>query len=231
VKFLNPEIVYTKDGSHSLYLAEIDEHYHSHHGAVQESMHVYIDAGLKKAVHQCTPKKLHIFELGFGTGLNALLTAQFANESQVELCFHSIEKYPVEPDALCSLNYGEHLGTEHGSKLFEEIVTAGWEKEVQISPYFFMQKICADFFEYQSPRDYYDVLYFDAFGYRAQSEMWGQTAFARCFRILKPGGILVTYAAKGSARRALETCGFDVERIEGAPGKREMMRATKPLSQ
>jgi tRNA U34 5-methylaminomethyl-2-thiouridine-forming methyltransferase MnmC len=227
VNFITPEIVFTGDGSHSLYLAEIDEHYHSHHGALQESLHVYINAGLKAALKPGV-KSIRVFELGFGTGLNALLTADFAEREQIDITFHSIEKYPVNPEALLNLNYetGGKIGVSKGT--FDKIISAEWGKEVKIGQHFTVKKIWDDFFDYKGPESYFDVFYFDAFGHGAQSEMWGENIFGKCFDLLKPGGILVTYAAKGSARRAMESCGFNVERIEGAPGKREMMRATKP---
>lgn len=228
VKFISPQIVSTADGSESLYLPELDEHYHSHHGALQESLHVYINAGLAHAsANGCN--KPRVFELGLGTFLNAFISLAYAERNGIEISYYGIEKYPVEPGALLKMNYATLPGLEDYSTFCNAIVNAGWDKEVEITPNFKIFKKYGDFLTFHHPENAFDVLYFDAFGFRAQSEMWSEAVFKKCFEILAPGGILVTYASKGIARRNMESVGFKVERIQGAPGKREMMRATKPL--
>lgn len=228
MKFINPKIVSTADGSESLYLPELDEHYHSHHGALQESMHVYIKAGLEYALaNGCS--KPRIFELGLGTFLNTFITMAYAETNAIDISHYGIEKFPVEPESLKKMNYSSLPGLEEYSTFCTAIVDAEWGKEVQITPHFKLFKKYGDFLDFENPVNLFDVFYFDAFGFRAQSEMWSEAVFKKCFDILTPGGILVTYASKGVARRTMESVGFKVARIPGAPGKREMMRATKPL--
>lgn len=226
MKFIKPEIKATKDGSQTLFVTEFDEGYHSWHGAVQESMHVFIGAGLNVKLLDAAP--IRVFELGHGTGLNAYLTAEAAIEKQLKIEYTGIEKFPVDPEVLVKLNYNELEGHAAHQGLFEKIVRAEWNQNIEITPEFFQCKISGDFLTYDPKLDYFDVFYFDAFGFRAQSELWSKEVFIRCFEMLKPGGVLVTYAAKGVVRRTMEEVGFTVERLPGAPGKREMMRATKP---
>ncbi len=224
MKFITPQIVDTADGSHSLYSKELDETYHSHHGARQESIHVYIRMGLDYVLTKGMLAP-NIFELGYGTGLNAFLTAMETEEKGIRVCFDSIEKFPVDIEALKQLNYG--LENEQSKALFRKLIDAPWDEPIVISPNFTQQKIYGDFLTFDCRKDYYDVFYFDAFGFRAQSELWSEDSFERCHAMLKQGGALVTYAAKGSARRAMESVGFVVSRLPGAPGKREMLRAVK----
>ncbi len=227
MKYINPEIVLTADGSHSLFVAALDESYHSHHGALQESMHVYIRAGLEYALNQGC-KGPNVFELGMGTGLNAFLTGKYAVEKSIKLVYHTIEKFPVNPAALHLLNYATNAGLMGYSDLIGKVIDAEWDKAVSIHEYFEIQKIYGDFLDLKIESNAYDVFYFDAFGFRAQSELWSEIVFQKCFEMLRPRGVLVTYAAKGLVRRTMQKIGFDVSRIPGAPGKREMLRAVKP---
>lgn len=229
MKYINPEIVLTADGSHSLFIAELDESYHSHHGAVQESIHVYIRAGLEYSVTQGrrNPK---VFELGMGTGLNAFLTGKYAIEKELKIVYHTIEKFPVNPESLHKLNYPSISEFSNYKDLIDRIIDAEWDSETRINDYFELRKIYGDFLDEQIKESGYNVFYFDAFGFRAQSELWSESVFQKCFNMLEPGGVLVTYAAKGLVRRTMEKIGFDVSRIPGAPGKREMLRATKPAN-
>lgn len=227
MNFISPEIVPTADGSESLYLKELDEHYHSHHGALQESVHVYIKAGVEYILANGF-SDIKVFELGLGTCLNAFLTISYAEKNKIETSYYSIEKFPIEPSALKRMNYKTQPELKSIAPLCDAIVDAEWDKEVRISPNFKIYKCYDDFLTFQAPKGEFNVLYFDAFGYRAQSEMWSEEVFQKCFDLLMPGGVLVTYASKGLARRAMESVGFKVERIKGAPGKREMMRAIKP---
>jgi len=227
LKYIHPKIVVTADGSQSLYVSELDEHYHSHHGALQESVHVYIKSGLEYILGRgCKSPK--IFELGMGTFLNTFLTLAYAENNKVPVLYHGIEKFPVDPKELKSMNYTSQPYLQDSASFCNAVLDADWEVEIEISSYFKMIKIYGDFLTFESPVDFYDLMYFDAFGFRAQSEMWSEKVFQKCFDLLQPGGVLVTYAAKGVVRRTMESIGFSVERIKGAPGKREMMRAEKP---
>lgn len=226
MKYIHPKIVLTADGSESLYIPELDEHYHSHHGALQESVHVYIKSGIDYILNKgCISPK--IFELGMGTFLNTFLTLAYAEKSKVYISYHGIEKFPVDPTALKKMNYTSQPYLKDYASFCYKILDAQWEEEVNVSPYFKMTKSYGDFLTFSNSVGYFDLMYFDAFGFRAQSEMWSEMVFQKCFDLLKPGGVLVTYAAKGVVRRTMESIGFVVERIQGAPGKREMMRATK----
>lgn len=225
VKFIKPEIKTTKDGSQTLFVSELDEGYHSWHGAAQESMHVYINEGLKHVSEGLT--QVNVFELGLGTGLNAFLTALYAQDAELKIIYDGIEKFPVDPEVLGKLNYQELYGSDDNTQLFEHLSSANWDEVVEISSHFKIQKILGDFLTFENKTDFYDVFYFDAFGFRAQEELWSQESFQKCYDMLRKGGVLVTYASKGVARRTMEAIGFTVERIPGPPGKREMMRATK----
>ena len=227
MKYIHPKIVLTADGSESLYMPEFDEHYHSHHGALQESVHVYIKSGLDYIISKgCKAPK--IFELGMGTFLNTFLTLAYAEKNKIIISYQGIEKFPVDPADLMKMNYTSQPYLKETASLCYAILDAEWEVEVDVSPYFKMTKTYGDFLTFNNPVGYFDLMYFDAFGFRAQSEMWSEQVFQKCFDLLKPGGVLVTYAAKGVVRRTMESIGFTVERIQGAPGKREMMRAEKP---
>jgi tRNA U34 5-methylaminomethyl-2-thiouridine-forming methyltransferase MnmC len=212
-------IVDTADGSQTLYRPDINEHYHSLHGAVRESRHVYIDAGWK----QCSQPHIHVLEMGFGTGLNAFLTALEAAEQGIGVSYTALEKYPLPPETLRALDYAEH-------PLFRQIHAATWEKPVALSPFFTLRKIETDFRNFRFDTDSYDVVYYDAFAPGKQAEVWSQELFDALFRAMHPAGILTTYCAQGAVRRRMRQSGFLVERIPGPPGKREMLRARKPAT-
>ena len=226
MKFINPKIVPTADGSESLFLKELDEHYHSHHGALRESVHVYIKSGVEHVLANGFTE-LKIFELGLGTCLNAFLTVAFAERHKIKTTYFSIEKFPVDPAALKRMNYVDQSELNDYKDHCHAILESKWDEQIEISPYFSLFKHYGDFLEFEHQANQFNVLYFDAFGFRAQSEMWSEFVFQKCFDILMPGGVLVTYAAKGLVRRTMQSVGFTVERLEGAPGKREMLRATK----
>jgi tRNA U34 5-methylaminomethyl-2-thiouridine-forming methyltransferase MnmC len=223
----NIKVIETKDGSKSLYLPELDETYHSTHGALQESQHVYIKSGIEYLIDQENPDSIKVFEMGFGTGLNAYLTADFARRSNRRIHYRTIEKYPLSIADHCSLGYSLLLTSPDYARDCHAIAEAPWGQKVEINSNFILEKIQGDFFEYSDPETGFDLLYFDAFGHRAQSELWEEEVFKICASLLRKGGVLVTYASKGSARRNLIAAGFEVEKTPGAPGKREMMRATK----
>jgi Uncharacterized conserved protein len=211
------KIQLTADGSSTIYIPELDEHYHSVNGAVQESRHVFLNAGF----NLCTKGKIQVLELGFGTGLNALLTAIEAEKRKIQVHYITLEKYPLTENVLNQLNY-----SELDENLCEKIHRAEWEKEVSISPFFSIQKIQTDFSDYTFP-DLYDVVYYDAFAPDKQAEVWTQDLFDRIARQMNSEAILTTYCAKGAIRRMMQAAGLSVERIPGPPGKREMLRARK----
>lgn len=227
MKYITPHIKKTADGSHTLFRDDLDEAYHSYHGAVQESLHVFIKEGWERAAQAC-PREICVFELGYGTGLNAYLTLAAAENKGISTEFRSIEKYPVHPDALRKLNYRSIETLSPYANKIDEVIGLSWDVLHEVSPHFKLEKIYGDILEYRGEKETCDVFYFDAFGLRAQGELWGEKVFQIAFELLKPGGILVTYASNGAARRAMIEVGFKVDRIPGAPGKREMMRAEKP---
>ena len=220
------EIIKTADGSTTIHLPEWNEHYHSKHGAVQEAQHVFIKTGLHHYLEKYAPKEISILEIGFGTGLNALLTAVEAERMSVKINYTGIEAYPVSAEEIAALDYSAVLPDENVSEVFKKVHTLPWEEKAAISPFFKLQKQ-KKFFSEISENEAFDLIYFDAFGPRVQPDLWSEEVFRNMFRTLKPPGILVTYSAKGDVRRAMQAAGFGVERLPGPPGKREMLRATK----
>ena len=217
------EIRETLDGSHTLYLEELDEHYHSTFGAIQESEHVFIQAGLSI----CQRREVSILEVGFGTGLNCYLTLLRAQDSGQHIRYFAVEKFPLTQEVYNRLNYGTHQNT-NASDIFSTIHKAAWDQESEIVEHFYLFKISGDLLQlnYELLPNF-DLIYFDAFSPEKQPELWEQIVFERLFAKMKNNSILVTYCAKGSVRRALQAVGFKVERIPGPPGKREMIRAIK----
>lgn len=216
------EIEKTADGSYTLFVPELDEHYHSVKGALTESEHIFINMGLK---HSSAPSP-RILEIGFGTGLNAFLTLLEAEKDNRSIFYTTIEKYPLDMETIKLLDYPELIAPEE-SKLFYSIHNAGWNSPQTISGNFTIEKIEGDFTEYRF-RNGYDIIYFDAFAPEKQPEMWSQTLFNNLYEVLNDDGILTTYCAKGAVRRMLQEAGFIVERLPGPPGgKREILRGTK----
>ncbi len=219
---LERKIITTADGSHTIHLTEWDEQYHSKHGAIQEAYHVFIKNGLSLFEN----REISILEIGFGTGLNALITFLEAPKLELRVQYTGVEKYPVTPDEVKALNYLDELRAGKFREQFQSMHDGAWEKDISISDTFQLHKIQKDFKDLDF-EDAFDLIYFDAFGARVQPELWTETIFAVMFKALKKKGILVTYAAKGSVRRAMQQVGFTVERLPGPPGKREMLRAVK----
>lgn len=216
------EIRTTSDGSKTLYLPSLDETYHSSHGAVQEAKHVFIEHGLKY-VAQLGIDQIRIFEMGFGTGLNALLTAQWAEENQHSIDYVGIELHPVPEEIWAQMDY---LTTVDGVMMYERIMSCDWESEQVINPFFNLTKRKEDVhrLERESP---FDLIYFDAFGPRAQREMWDLPILSNMQKLLKENGVFVTYCAQGQMKRNLKSLGFELTALPGPPGKREMTRARK----
>jgi len=223
---LKREIIKTADGSSTIFLPEWNEHYHSKHGAIQEAFHVFIKTGLHHFAEKFSPQQISILEIGFGTGLNTLITLLEAKEMKVSIDYTGLEAYPVSVEELQALDYSNHFPEEIAVGAFQKIHKAAWEKKVAILPFFELQKKQMFFKDIQAKEDF-DLIYFDAFGPRVQPELWTEEVFLNMYRALKMGGVLVTYSAKGSVRRAMQAVGFVVERLQGPPGKREMLRATK----
>lgn len=224
-------IVKTADGSHSLFVEELNEHYHSIHGAIQESKHVFIDAGLKTFISGATTsfseggKPLTILEIGLGTGLNAMLTYIETQQSDINIHYTAIEAYPVSADLIDQLNYVELL-TQNIQPVYTTIHACEWGMPVALSNQFTILKIKNTLQEAVLENSYH-LIYFDAFGPGVQPEMWTEEIFAKLFDVIESGGCLVTYCAKGEVKRTLKRVGFTVESLPGPPGKREMVRAIK----
>lgn len=212
----------TGDGSGTLYSAEMEESYHSMNGAAQESRHVFIEAGLKR----CKGKSIHLFEVGFGTGLNAYLTWAEARRSQLDVTYTTVEAFPLALEIVSTLGY-EHLEPSLEKEAFSQMHLGNWGHPINLEKgRFSLCKLQGDFTLIELPRAL-DLVYFDAFSPDKQPEMWEEHLFKRLYDAMNLHGILVTYCAKGEVRRRLQRCGFNVERIPGPPGKREMLRAVK----
>jgi tRNA U34 5-methylaminomethyl-2-thiouridine-forming methyltransferase MnmC len=216
------EIRQTADGSNTLYLPDLDETYHSSNGAVQEAKHVFIEHGLKYVYGQ-GGKEIRIFEMGFGTGLNALLTAQTSKRLNLPIAYIGIELHPVPDEIWQNMEYVQVTSEKEE---YSKIMSAPWEKSVEIHPFFQLKKIEQDILRFQ-PSEQVDLIYYDAFGPRAQSEMWDIPVLSKMYDLLKPGGIFITYCAQGQMKRNLKSLGFSLEALPGPPGKREITRARK----
>ncbi len=220
---MKQQLVKTEDGSHTLFVPELDEHYHSVHGAIQESLHVFIHAGL----NTINSDKIRILEIGFGTGLNALLTWKYCVENDKTVSYHTLELYPLEEPVWSELNYPHHI-SEAAIPIFKKLHASPWNKETAITGTFILKKKHADLTSYPfTPENQYDLIYFDAFAPNKQEEMWSDKIFNKIVNQMAPGGVFVTYCAKGVVRRALQTAGLTMERIPGPPGKTQMLRGRK----
>jgi len=222
---MRTEMRLTNDGSHTLYVPDIDECYHSTYGAVQESAHIFIKDGFLKYGKGSKPDGgcIKVLEIGFGTGLNAYLTLLEAERLKRQVCYTALELYPLAADAALKLNYPEILSAERS--LFEKIHLLSWDERQVVSPYFTLCKMKVDFTGCELD-DWYDVIYFDAFSPEKQPEMWSENRFRMIYNHSGKNAVLVTYCAKGSVRRAMQAAGFVVERLPGPEGKREIIFAT-----
>lgn len=222
------KIVITGDGSSTIHLTEWDEQYHSKYGAIQEACHVFIKHGLHFFL-DCNPdfnKPISILEIGFGTGLNTFITLLESERLDLSIDYTGVEAYPVVMDEIHQLNYPTVLEAEEKNDLFKLLHETSWESQQQISAQFSLTKQKKLFFEISDVNTYH-IIYFDAFGARVQPELWTEAIFQKMYDALQPKGVLVTYSAKGSVRRAMQAVGFKVEKLPGPPGKREMLRARK----
>ena len=220
-------IITTSDGSKTIQIEEWNEQYHSIHGAIQEANHVFLKHGLffycTKLVSESKP--ISILEIGFGTGLNAFLTLIEAEKRNLNINYVGVEAYPVSINEINQLNYVELISKEHNS-IFEKLHVTTWEESHFITSNFELEKQ-QKFFKDIKAENEFNIIYFDAFGARVQPDLWTEDIFKIMFNALKQNGVLVTYSAKGSVRRAMQAVGFIVERLPGPPGKREMLRGTK----
>jgi tRNA U34 5-methylaminomethyl-2-thiouridine-forming methyltransferase MnmC len=218
------EIILTQDGSHTINFCEWNATYHSKYGAIQESMHVYINAGLKQLLNRRSLIK--VFEMGFGTGLNVLLTLREAEINQQRIYYETIEQFPLEKMLFEKLNYCEQLQRMDLKPAFEQLHYCEWNKEINISPFFTFKKMHTPVQNYEFGQKI-NIIYYDAFSPAAQPELWAKEIFEKLFANLQPQGLLLTYCSKGDVRRAMQTTGFITEKLPGPPHKREILRAIK----
>lgn len=221
------EVVLSHDGSHTLESKRFGVSYHSHFGAVEESLTVFLSAGFH-ALRLKGWTSIRIFEMGFGTGLNALLSKIEADKFQIPCFYHGIEAYPIDTDVAASLNYTAALQCSEEEDSFLRMHTCPSDEELVLSDYFTFKKSIGNI-ETFNFENQYDVIYFDAFAPSAQPELWKPELLGRLYKYLEDGGILVTYCAKGQFKRDLKAVGFEVEALPGPGKKREMTRAWKPL--
>jgi len=215
------KIIVTGDGSHSLLHEALDETYHSRHGAVQESQHVFMEQGFTYLREQQKSESVSILEVGFGTGLNALLTLTEATKNDITVSYTSLETYPLGREVWGRLNYPDPC------QLFQELHLAAWQKWVVINSQFKLLKHEQSLLTIELEQQF-DLIYFDAFAPNKQPELWELSVLEKVVKSLKPGGMFVTYCAKGQLKRDLKYLGLTVESLPGPPGKREMVRAVKP---
>jgi tRNA U34 5-methylaminomethyl-2-thiouridine-forming methyltransferase MnmC len=223
------ELVLTADGSNTLFVPELGEHYHSVNGALQESNHVFITSGLLHFIERNPElKKINIFEMGFGTGLNALLALKVAEDLKLEIRYTSVEKFPVPVAVAEQLGYGKLIDNKDSNDFFMQLHTAPWETETRIGNLTLL-KINADLVHYM-PESPVNLVFFDAFAPDLQPDLWTLDVFVKIYSAMEKSGILTTYSAKGDVRRNLISAGFSIEKLQGPPGKRHMLRATKASS-
>ncbi|RYF84359.1 MAG: SAM-dependent methyltransferase [Chitinophagaceae bacterium] len=216
----------TADGSPTLFVPELNEHYHSVHGALQESKHVFIEAGLRPFLQRGIPE-IQVLEVGFGTGLNAILTLAEAEKTGANIHFQTIEAYPLPAGITDALNLNSVLQNELPASNFALLHSINWEEKTGITPHFSITKQHCPLQEANLPAAAYHVIYFDAFAPEKQPELWQEDIFKKLYLCLQPGGAFVTYCAKGTVKRQLRAVGFLVESLPGPPGKREMIRASR----
>ena len=227
----NPQLQLTKDGSHTLFNAQINESYHSTNGALQESLHVFIEAGLKAQLEKNVNNRIQILELGFGTGLNAILSYIECNKQQVDCDYTGIEAFPLDLPLIEQLNYTDWMNEDEKDK-FNQIHTSEWNKKNDLNTQISLQKFHSkieDIAKHPLSKmtNHFDLVYMDAFDPAKQPELWTIDIFTTLYQIMKDGASLVTYSSKGDVKRAMRAAGFKVERLPGPIGKRHMLRGKK----
>lgn len=219
-----PDLIMTQDGSYTLYSKEHGVTYHSRYGAIQESNHVFVDSGLLPVIKK--QEKISILELGFGTGLNVLLTwKNIVDKNTVHVDYHSFDVFPLPDDLLNACVYKDHLKIP--ATISKNILTSEWDKLINVDSRFTLTKHNKDILEEDLPDNYFDIVYFDAFSPESQPELWSTSLFEKIHKSMTTEAVLVTYCAKGEVKRILKRIGFTLESLPGPPGKREMTRATK----
>ena len=219
------KLVVTDDGSSTLFVEELNEHYHSTFGAVQESRHIFIEAGFK--YQQKSSKQIKILEIGFGTGLNALLSLDESLKLEAQTDYCGIEPHPVKPAFISALNYGKILKSDLLSTHFIQLHDASWDRKIKLAPNFIFEKMKNTIENVELPEHYFNLVYFDAFGPDVQPEIWTEKIFKNIYDSMESGGVLLTYSVKGIVKRALKSTGFTIEKLPGPIGKREFLRASK----
>jgi tRNA U34 5-methylaminomethyl-2-thiouridine-forming methyltransferase MnmC len=219
---MQPQLLFTSDHSHTLYHPVLDETYHSRSGAIGESQYVYIASGLDFVAQK--QDSIHLFEFGFGTGLNALLSWIYAEKQHKNVLYETIEKYPLDPSLSSQLNYGHELNEQ---EKMEKLGQIPWNVAFSVSPHFTIQKHHLDIFEFEFPAAAYDLVYFDAFAPSKQSEVWAKDLLEKIHSSLKPGGTLITYCSQGQFKRHLKEVGFELSQLPGPFKKKEITRALK----
>jgi tRNA U34 5-methylaminomethyl-2-thiouridine-forming methyltransferase MnmC len=222
VEKLKREILITEDGSTTIHLPDWNENYHSKHGAIQEAKHVFIKNGLSLFEN----KNVSILEIGFGTGLNAFITFLEAKKFNQTIDYIGVEAYPVATEEILKMNYVVALNAENQKVIYKKMHESNWGEKVSLNDNFSLTKR-KQFFSEIEDENKYDLIYFDAFGYRVQPELWSTDIFRKMYHSLRENSYLVTYAARGIVKRSMIEVGFKVEKLEGPPGKREMFRAYK----
>jgi tRNA U34 5-methylaminomethyl-2-thiouridine-forming methyltransferase MnmC len=219
------ELVTTADGSKTIYNSEVGENYHSRNGALQESRHVFLNSGLQYFLIGKNVTEVSVLEVGFGTGLNFLLSADYCSAKQIGLEYTGIEAYPLDNELISQTGYDQYISAPIWDSFIKQY-PGSLKNPVKIDPYCQLQIAHCKLTDFNTEKQY-DVIYFDAFASAYQPEMWGEQAITHTTRFLKPGGVFVTYAITGNLKRMLKSLGLKVEKAPGAPGKREMLRAVK----
>ncbi|MEI7662395.1 MAG: tRNA (5-methylaminomethyl-2-thiouridine)(34)-methyltransferase MnmD [Bacteroidota bacterium] len=226
------EVIKTADGSDTVFREDLNQHYHSTFGALQESEYIFISTGLITAIDKFREagggltKPLNILEIGFGTGLNALLACMLSGKQGLRVDYTAIEPFPLDRGLTDRLNYDRMVTQGDEGAIFGKLHLADWNSPVEISPHFTLHKIREKLQEYQPPANRFHLVFFDAFGPDAQPELWTEQIFRTLGLGMIPGGILVTYSVKGIVVRAFRSAGFQTEKLPGPPGKRHILRAT-----
>ena len=221
------ELVTTGDGSKTIFNNEVGENYHSKHGALQESRHVFLNAGLVHFLADKNVSEVSVLEVGFGTGLNFLLSADYCTINKIKLHYTGIEAYPLSQELIGQTGYDQYIFPLVWDRFIKHYHDS-LKLPVNITPFCELQTANCKLLDYDSNKQY-DVIYFDAFAAAYQPEMWNEAAVSHTIQFLKPGGVFVTYAITGNLKRMLKLLGLKIEKAPGAPGKREMLRAIKPL--
>ncbi len=220
---MKSSLVITGDGSHTLYVPELEDHYHSTFGAVQESKYIFIEKGFQTFVNRNI--NCNILEVGFGTGLNAFLTLADCRKRKIRVNYHAVELWPVSLEVSQKLNYPEYLDIDSATEIFMTIHKSDWDKEISVNSLFTLKKMIGKIQDIQLPQEKYHIVFFDAFGPSAQPELWTREIFRKIFFAMKKGGVFLTFSVKGLVKRNLKEEGFQIEILPGPVGKRSITRA------